>query len=164
MENSTEILYKAENRATIWSCNSTLGHISGETIVQKDTCTPMFTEAQWNTIYNEIQYTAVLCWSSHEDILHVQGKRNPSKMAGAERGHQRTDRMKPQSQTTSQSDTWTIALSSLMKLNHAMQGHPRWMGHGGEFWQNVVHWRRQWQMTSVFLPWEPHKKYEKAKK
>ena len=27
---------------------------------------------------------------------------------------------------------------------------------GGEFWQCVVHWRREWQTTSVFLPWEPH--------
>ena len=31
------------------------------------------------------------------------------------------------------------------------------------FWQNVVHWRREWQTTSVFLPWEPHEQYEKAK-
>ena len=37
------------------------------------------------------------------------------------------------------------------------------MGHGGEVWQNVVHWRRQWQTTSVFLPWEPHEQYEKQK-
>ena len=37
-----------------------------------------------------------------------------------------------------------------------MEGHPRQMGHGGEFWQHVVHWRREWQTTSVFLPWEPH--------
>ena len=35
---------------------------------------------------------------------HVQGKRNPSKTVGAERGHQRADRLKPQSQTTSPSD------------------------------------------------------------
>ena len=34
------------------------------------------------------------------------------------------------------------------------------MGHGGEFWQNVVHWRREWQTTSVFLPWEPHEQYD----
>ena len=27
-----------------------------------------------------------------------------------------------------------------------------------EFWQNVVHWRREWQTTSVFLQWEPHEK------
>ena len=38
------------------------------------------------------------------------------------------------------------------------------MAHGGEFWQNVAHWRREWQTTSIFLPWEPHKQYEKAKK
>ena len=37
------------------------------------------------------------------------------------------------------------------------------MGHGGEFWQKVVHWRRQWQTTSVFLPWEPHEQYEETK-
>ena len=29
---------------------------------------------------------------------------NPSKMVGTERGHKRADRLKPQSQTTSQSD------------------------------------------------------------
>ena len=33
-----------------------------------------------------------------------------------------------------------------------MQGHPRWMGHSREFWQNVVHWRREWQTTPVYLP------------
>ena len=38
-----------------------------------------------------------------EEIPHVQGKRNPSKMVGAERGHQRADRLKAQSQTTGQS-------------------------------------------------------------
>ena len=37
------------------------------------------------------------------------------------------------------------------------------MGHGGEGWQNVIHWRKEWQTTSVFLPWEPHEQYEKAK-
>ena len=47
---------------------------------------------------------------------------------------------------------------------HAMYGPPRQTGHGGEFWQNVVHWRREWQTTSVFLPWEPHEQYEKAKR
>ena len=30
-------------------------------------------------------------WSSHEEIPHAQGKRNPSKMVGAARGHQRAD-------------------------------------------------------------------------
>ena len=35
-------------------------------------------------------------------------------------------------------------------------GHPRWTGYGGEVWHAVVHWRKEWQTTSVFLPWEPH--------
>ena len=39
-------------------------------------------------------------------------------------------------------------------------GHPRWAGHGGEVWQNAVHWRREWETTSVFLPWEPRKNEE----
>ena len=38
------------------------------------------------------------------------------------------------------------------------------MGHGREFWQNVVHWRKEQQATSVFLPWESHEHYEKAKR
>ena len=28
----------------------------------------------------------------------------------------------------------------------------------------MVHWRREWQTTSSFFPWEPHKQYEKTKK
>ena len=56
----------------------------------------------------------------------------------------------PYSQKTSQSNhTRTTALSNSMKLSHAMWGHPRRTGHGGEVWQNVVHWRREWQATSV---------------
>ena len=47
---------------------------------------------------------AALCWSGHEEIPHVQGKRNSRKTIGAVREHQRTDRLKPQSQTTSESD------------------------------------------------------------
>ena len=27
----------------------------------------------------------------------------------------------------------------------------------------MIHWRREWQTTSVFLPWEPHEQYENAK-
>ena len=63
---------------------------------------------------------AVLCWSSHEEIPHTQGKRNPSKMIGVSRGHQRADTLKPYSQKTSQSNhTRTTALSNSMKLSHA---------------------------------------------
>ena len=28
----------------------------------------------------------------------------------------------------------------------------------------MVHWRREWQATSIFLPWEPQEQYEKAKR
>ena len=28
----------------------------------------------------------------------------------------------------------------------------------------LTDWRREWQTTSVFLPWEPNKQYEKAKR
>ena len=59
-------------------------------------------------------------WSSWEEIPHAQGKRNPSKMVGVARGHQRADTLKPYSQKTSQSNhTRTTALSNSMKLSHA---------------------------------------------
>ena len=62
----------------------------------------------------------MLCWSSHEEILLGQGKRNPSKMAGVARGRQRADTLKPYSQKPSQSNhTRTTALSNSMKLSHA---------------------------------------------
>ena len=51
---------------------------------------------------------------------HVQGKRNPGKTVGTERGHQRADRWKPQSQTISHLITWTTALSNSVKLSHAV--------------------------------------------
>ena len=51
---------------------------------------------------------------------------------GAEKGHQRADRLKPQSQTTSKSDHTDHSLSNSVKLSHAMWGHPRRPGHGGE--------------------------------
>ena len=54
-------------------------------------------------------------------ILHTQGKRNPSKMVGVARGHQRADTLKPYSQKTSQSNhTRTTALSNSMKVSHAL--------------------------------------------
>ena len=62
----------------------------------------------------------MLCWSSREEIPHAQGKRNPSKMVGVARGHQRADTLKPYSQENSQSNhTRTTALSNSMKLSHA---------------------------------------------
>ena len=63
---------------------------------------------------------AALCWSSCEEIPHAQGKRNPSKMVGFARRHQRANTLKPYSQKTSQSNhTRTTALSNSMRLSHA---------------------------------------------
>ena len=64
----------------------------------------------------------MLCWCSREEIPHAQGERNPSKMVGAARGHQRADTLKPYSQKASQSNyTRTTALSNSMKLSHAWE-------------------------------------------
>ena len=68
----------------------------------------------------KVRNSGCTCWSSHEEIHHAQGKRNPSKMVGVARGPQRADTMKPYSQKTSQSNhTRTIALSNSMKPSHA---------------------------------------------
>ena len=71
----------------------------------------------------------MFCWSSCDEILHAQGKRNPSKMVGVARGHQRADTLKPYSQKTSQSNhTRTTALSNSMKPSHARGATPdRWV-------------------------------------
>ena len=62
----------------------------------------------------------MLCWRSRKEIPHAQGKRNPSKMVGVARGHQRADTLKPYSQKASQSNhTRTTALLNSMKLSHA---------------------------------------------
>ena len=69
---------------------------------------------------------------------------------------------KPQSEKTNQTDNMDHNFVYVNEtMSHDIWGHPRWMGHGGEFGQNVVHWRREWQTTSVFLPWELHEQYEK---
>ena len=68
----------------------------------------------------QVKEQRLLCWSSREEIPHAQGKRNPSKMVGVARRHQRADTLKPYSQKTSQSNhTRTTALSNSMKLSHA---------------------------------------------
>ena len=47
---------------------------------------------------------AELCWGRLEETLDVQSKRNCSKTVGTRKEHQRTDRLKPQSQKTNQSN------------------------------------------------------------
>ena len=76
----------------------------------------------------------MLCWSSREEIPHAQGNRNPSKMVGAARGHQRADILKPYSQKTSESNhTRTTAVSNSMKPSHACGATQDW-------WV-MLHWR-----------------------
>ena len=49
-------------------------------------------------------------------------------------------------------------------MSHVTYGHPTWTGHRGEFWQNVTHWRREWETTPVYLPLEPHELHKRSKK
>ena len=68
----------------------------------------------------------------------VQGKRNPSKMVGVARGHQRADTLKPYSQKTSQSNhTRTRAFSNSMKPSHACGATQDW-------WVMVEKSNRMW--------------------
>ena len=70
-----------------------------------------------------------------KEIPLVQGKRNPSKMVGVARGHQRADTLKPYSQKTSQSNhTRTTASSNSMKLSHA-GGAPKT---GRSWWRGLT--------------------------
>ena len=84
-------------------------------------------------------------------------------MEGVARGHRGQTHWNHNHRKLANLITQTTALSYSMKLSHAMWGHPRLEGHGGEVWLNVFHWRREWWTTSVFLPWEPHEQYDKAK-
>ena len=95
---------------------------------------------------------AALCCSRCKERPHVHRTNNPNKQVGTARGDQSVDILKLQSQTISQSDHRTTVMCNSMKLSHAVWGHPRQTGHGGEVCQNVVHWRREWQTTSEFLP------------
>ena len=80
----------------------------------------------------------MLCWSSREEISHAQGKRNPSKMVGDARGHQRADTLKPYSQKTSQSNhTRTRAMSNTMKLSDSC-------GANQDRWVMVERSERKW--------------------
>ena len=47
-----------------------------------------------------------------EEIPHVQGKRNPSKMVGVARGHQKADTLKPSHRQLVNQITWITALSN----------------------------------------------------
>ena len=90
--------------------------------------------------------------SSSEEKPTVQGKRNPNKMVGAERGHQRADRLKLQSQTMSQSDHMNHSLVLFSETKPCHVGPPKT---DGSWWRGLTEcgpWRRKWKTTSVFLP------------
>ena len=55
------------------------------------------------------------------------------------------------------------ACVTLWRRETCCAGPPKWMGQSEEFWQNKVHWTREWQTTPGFLPQEPHKQYENQK-
>ena len=73
----------------------------------------------------------MLCWSSREEISHVQGKKNPSKTVGVARGHKRADTLNHNHRKLANLITRATALFNSMKLSLPM-GHPRQAGHGGE--------------------------------
>ena len=52
-------------------------------------------------------------------IPQAQGKRNPSKTVGVERGHQRADTLNHNNKNLVNLNTQTTALSNSMKLSHA---------------------------------------------
>ena len=72
-------------------------------------------EQYFTSMWNECSCAVVwalflLHGTTCEEIPYVQGKRKPTKTVNAERGHQRASRLKPQSQTTSQSDHMDYSL------------------------------------------------------
>ena len=50
----------------------------------------------------------------------------------------------------------------VIQWSYGMQGHPRWTGCSREFWQNVIHCRKQ--ATPVSLLWEPQELYKRPKR
>ena len=76
-----------------------------------------------------------LCFAGAAVKRYPQDKRNPSKMVGVARGHQRADTLKPYSQKTSQSNhTRTTALSN--SRNQAMPaGQPKT---GRSWWRGLT--------------------------
>ena len=71
--------------------------------------------------------------------------------------HQRADKLKNTiTEKITKLITWTTALSNSMKLRAMLCRATQDGRVTVEFWQNVAHWRREWQTPSVFLPWEPH--------
>ena len=103
-QSSKSYKYPFEGTAQEWPREDTPCPRSGAMAERRYSTSKSGPETMRRYPKSKVGSSAVLCWSSCEEILHVQGKRNPSKTVGAEGGHQRADRLKPQSQKTSQSD------------------------------------------------------------
>ena len=64
----------------------------------------------------------------YEEIPAVQGKRNPSKTVGAERGHQRADRLKAQSQLANVITRTTACLTKPCRMGPPKTDRSWWRG------------------------------------
>ena len=88
---------------------------------------------------------------------HAQGKRNPSKMAGVARGHQRANTLNPYSQKTSQSNhTRTTALSNSKKLSHAhgaIQDERVMVERSGRMWSTGEGNGKHFSILALRPPW-----------
>ena len=71
---------------------------------------------------------------------------------------------------STESPSWITALSWLRGLHNSMKLWAVLYRATQDGWiivessDNVVHWRREWQTTPVFLLWEPHEQDEKARR
>ena len=77
--------------------------------------------------------------------------------------HQRSDRIK--TTITENKPNWSHGPQPcLMQHNYepCRVGPPKTDGSWWRVLTKQVHRRREWQTTSVFLPWEPHQQYEKT--
>ena len=60
--------------------------------------------------------------------------------------------------------TWITALCKFNEaISHAVQDHPRWTGHSGEFWQNMAHWRRKCKPLQYFCLENPMNSVKRQK-
>ena len=68
---------------------------------------------------SKVKSSSCALLEQHEEIPHVQGKRNPSEMVGTERGYQRETHWNHNHRQLANLITRTTALSNSMKPSHA---------------------------------------------
>ena len=80
VENGMELPQKTKNRATIWSCNPTPGHIPGKmkSVTQKGICTPGFIAATVNNSQDrEATWVCINRWMD-KDVVYIYTLENYS--------------------------------------------------------------------------------------